>query len=88
LTETEAAVQGRNVKVVKFPWAASGRAVTLNRTDGLTKMLIDPETERILGVSICGVGAGEMIAEGVLAVEMGAVVSDFKTFDPPSPDAV
>ncbi len=85
ITETEATAQGRNVKVIKFPWAASGRAVTLNRTDGLTKMLIDPETERILGVSICGVGAGEMIAEGVLAVEMGAVVSDLKLSIHPHP---
>ena len=85
LTETQATAENRNIKVVKFPWAASGRAVTLNRTDGLTKMLIDPETERILGVSICGVGAGEMIAEGVLAVEMGAVVSDLKLSIHPHP---
>lgn len=85
LTETEATAQGREVKVVKFPWAASGRAVTLNRTDGLTKMIIDPETERILGMAICGVGAGEMISEGVLAVEMGALVSDLKLSIHPHP---
>ena len=85
LTETEAAAKGREVMVVKFPWAASGRAVTLNRTDGLTKMIIDPETERILGMAICGVGAGEMISEGVLAVEMGAVVSDLKLSIHPHP---
>ncbi len=78
LTETEATAQNREVKVVKFPWGASGRAVTLNRTDGLTKIIIDPQTERILGIAICGVGAGEMIAEGVLAIEMGAVVADLK----------
>ncbi|MCB9772674.1 MAG: dihydrolipoyl dehydrogenase [Candidatus Omnitrophica bacterium] len=85
LTETEAAAKGREVMVVKFPWAASGRAVTLNRTDGLTKMIIDPTTERILGMAICGVGAGEMISEGVLAVEMGAIVSDLKLSIHPHP---
>lgn len=78
LTETEAKTQGRNYAVAKFPWGASGRAITLDRVDGLTKLLIDPETERILGVSIVGPNAGEMIAEGVLAIEMGAVVTDLK----------
>jgi dihydrolipoamide dehydrogenase len=78
LTETEAQKAGRDIKVVKFPWAASGRAMTLDRTDGLTKLIIDPQTERILGVGIVGVGAGEMIAEGVLAIEMGSVASDLK----------
>lgn len=78
LTETEAKAQGRNFVVAKFPWGASGRAITLDRVDGLTKLLIDPETERILGVSIVGPNAGEMIAEGVLAIEMGAVVTDLK----------
>lgn len=76
LTETQAAAEGRNVKVARFPWPASGRAVTLDRTDGVTKFVIDPETERILGVGIAGVNAGEMISEGVLAVEMSAVVED------------
>lgn len=76
LTETEAKEAGREVKVVRFPWAASGRAQTLARTEGLTKMIIDPETERILGVGIVGPGAGEMIAEAVLAVETAAVVRD------------
>ena len=76
LTETEAARQGRKVEVARFPWAAIGRAVTIDRTDGTTKLVIDPETERVLGVGIAGAGAGELIAEGVLAVEMGALASD------------
>ena len=76
LTETEAARQGRKVEVARFPWAAIGRAVTIDRTDGTTKLVIDPETERVLGVGIAGAGAGELIAEAVLAVEMGALVSD------------
>jgi dihydrolipoamide dehydrogenase len=85
LTETEAKAQGRAVEVAKFPWAASGRAITLNRTDGLTKLIIDPQTERILGVSIVGPGAGELIAEGVLAIEMGAVAADLKLTIHPHP---
>jgi dihydrolipoamide dehydrogenase len=76
LTETQAKEQGRQVTVAKFPWAASGRAVTLDRTEGLTKLLIDPKTERVLGVGICGPGAGELIAEGVLAIEMCALAAD------------
>ena len=78
LTEQEAKQQGRPHKVVAFPWQASGRATTLDRNDGLTKLIIDPHTEQVLGVGICGVGAGEMIAEGALAVEMAARVSDLK----------
>ena len=76
LTETEARAAGRKVKVVRFPWAASGRAQTLDRTEGLTKLIFDPDTERVLGVGIVGPGAGEMIAEGVLAVETAAVARD------------
>jgi len=76
LTENEAAAQGRKIEVARFPWAASGRAITLNRTDGMTKLIVDPETERVLGVGIVGPGAGELIAEGTLAVEMGARASD------------
>jgi len=76
LTEKDAAQQQIAYEVNKFPWAASGRAVALNITNGLTKMLIDPSTKRILGVGIVGTGAGELIAEGVLAVEMGAVARD------------
>ena len=78
LTETEAAKQGKAVDVARFPWAASGRALTLDRTDGVTKLLIEPNTGRVLGVGICGPGAGEMIAEGVLAIEMGATAEDLK----------
>jgi len=76
LTEAEAQVRGKDVKISRFPWAASGRAVTLGRSDGLTKLISDRRTERVLGVGIVGVGAGELIAEAVLAVEMGARVSD------------
>lgn len=76
LTEAEAKQQGRKVQVARFPWAASGRATTLDRNDGVTKLIVDPETERVLGVGIVGPGAGELIAEGVLAVEMAALVSD------------
>lgn len=78
LTEKEAAEQGRKVEVAKFPWAASGRALTLDRTEGLTKLIIDPESERVLGVGIVGKGAGELIAEATLALEMAAVASDLK----------
>jgi dihydrolipoamide dehydrogenase len=76
LTETQAEKENREIKVAKFPWGASGRAVTLDRTDGMTKLLIDPATERVLGVGIVGVGAGELIAEGVVAIEMAARASD------------
>ncbi len=76
LTETQAEKEQREIKVAKFPWGASGRAVTLDRPDGLTKLIIDPQTERVLGVGIVGAGAGELIAEGVLAIEMAALASD------------
>ena len=76
LTETQAAKENREIKVAKFPWAASGRAVTLDRTEGMTKLLIDPATERVLGVGIVGPGAGELIAEGTLAIEMAALAKD------------
>jgi dihydrolipoamide dehydrogenase len=76
LTETEAKEQGRNVEVVKFPWVASGRAATLGRSDGLTKLIIDPGTERILGAGIVGPDAGKLISEAALAIEMAALASD------------
>ena len=85
LTETQAKDQGRNVTVARYPWGASGRAITLDRPDGMTKLLLDPDTERILGVGIAGAGAGELIAEGVLAIEMGAVASDVKLTIHPHP---
>ena len=76
LTETEAERQGQKVAVARFPWGASGRAITLGRTDGVTKLVLQPESGRVLGVGICGTGAGELISEGVLAVEMGANAQD------------
>jgi dihydrolipoamide dehydrogenase len=85
LTEAQAAKEGRHVTVAKFPWGASGRAITLDRTDGLTKLIIDPETERLLGVGLVGPGAGELIAEGVLAIEMGANATDLKLTIHPHP---
>ncbi len=85
LSETEAREKGIKVEVAKFPWGASGRATTLDRNDGLTKLIIEPETERILGVGIVGVGAGDMIAEGTLAIEMGAVVKDLELTIHPHP---
>jgi dihydrolipoamide dehydrogenase len=76
LTEAEAKERGVRYEVSKFPWSASGRALSFDRTDGVTKMIIDPETERVLGVGISGAGAGELIAEAVLAIEMGATAED------------
>jgi len=85
LTEAEAKEKGREVQVAKFPWAASGRALTFDRTDGLTKLIVDPGSERILGVGIVGYGAGELISEGVLAVEMGATAKDLALSVHPHP---
>jgi dihydrolipoamide dehydrogenase len=85
LTESEAKDKGIEVNVSKFSWGASGRALTLDRPDGLTKLLVEPETERILGVGIVGVGAGELISEGVLAVEMGATARDIADSVHPHP---
>jgi len=85
LTETEAKAKGMSVKTVRFPWAALGRALTMDRPDGVTKLVIEPETERILGVGIVGHGAGELISEGVLAVEMGATAKDLAETIHPHP---
>ncbi|OFV90551.1 MAG: dihydrolipoyl dehydrogenase [Acidobacteria bacterium RIFCSPLOWO2_12_FULL_65_11] len=85
LTEAQAAKESRAIAVAKFPWGASGRAITLDRTDGLTKLVIDPDTERLLGVGLVGPGAGELIAEGVLAIEMGATATDLKLSIHPHP---
>lgn len=76
LTERDAQAQNVPYELLKFPWSASGRAVALQITNGLTKLLVEPESKRVLGVGIVGTGAGELIAEGVLAVEMGAVARD------------
>jgi dihydrolipoamide dehydrogenase len=76
LTEIQAQKDNREIKVARFPWAASGRAMTIDRTEGMTKLLVDPQTERVLGMGIVGAGAGELIAEGVLAMEMGALAKD------------
>lgn len=85
VTETQAENEGREIAVAKFPWGASGRAMTLDRTEGMTKLIIDPETERVLGMGIVGAGAGELIAEGVLAVEMSALASDIRLTIHPHP---
>lgn len=85
LTETEAKARGKQVKIAKFPWGASGRAVTMGRTEGLTKLLVDPESERILGMGIVGVSASELISEGVVALEMGALAADLELCIHPHP---
>ncbi|HTS05309.1 MAG TPA: dihydrolipoyl dehydrogenase [Candidatus Eisenbacteria bacterium] len=85
LTEAQAQKENREIKVAKFPWAASGRAITLDRPEGMTKLIFDPQTERVLGVGIVGVGAGEMIAEGVLAIEMAALAKDIALTIHPHP---
>jgi dihydrolipoamide dehydrogenase len=85
LTETEAKRSGKKVEVGRFPWAASGRSITLGRTDGVTKVIVDPESKRVLGVGICGPGAGELIAEAVLAIEMGATAQDLDLTIHPHP---
>lgn len=76
LTEVQAQDQKLKFEVARFPWAASGRAITLDRTDGMTKLIIDTEDGRLLGMGIVGSGAGELIAEGTLALEMGALAED------------
>ena len=77
--------ENRPVKVVRFPWGASGRALTLDRQDGVTKLILDPDNGRVLGAGIVGAGAGELIAETVLAVEMGALASDLMLSIHPHP---
>ncbi len=76
LTEEQAKAENIPIEVIKYPWAASGRAVALGRTEGFTKLLIDPDSERILGIGIVGVNAGDILTEGVLAIEMGATARD------------
>jgi dihydrolipoamide dehydrogenase len=78
LTDAQAKADGIEVEVAKFPWGAASRAITVDRPEGLTKLLLDPKTGRVLGVGIVGSGAGELIAEGTLAIEMGASAEDLK----------
>ncbi|MBN1589483.1 MAG: dihydrolipoyl dehydrogenase, partial [Pirellulales bacterium] len=85
LTEEAAKAEGRTVAVAQFPWAASGRAQAVGRTEGLTKWIIDPESDRVLGCGIVGPGAGDLIGEGVLAIEMGAAVGDLSDSIHPHP---
>ena len=85
LTEAEAGKAGRKVEISRFPWAASGRAIAIDRVDGMTKLVIDPDTGRILGMGVVGSGAGELIAEGVLAIEMGATAEDLRLTVHPHP---
>ncbi len=85
LTEAQAVKENRKVTIARFPWGASGRAITLDRTDGLTKLILDPESERLLGIGLVGPGAGELVAEGVLAIEMGANATDLKLTIHPHP---
>lgn len=85
LTEADARQKGIPVEVAKFPWGASGRALTFDRPDGMTKLILDPETERVLGAGIVGLGAGELIGEALLAVEMGATAKDLALAVHPHP---
>ena len=85
LTEVEAKEKGIATEVAKFPWTASGRALSFDRPDGLTKLIIEPKTERVLGVGIVGAGAGELIGEGVVAIEMGATARDLAETVHPHP---
>lgn len=78
ITETEALNRNIPYRLAAFPWSAAGRATSLDRNDGLTKMIVDPTSEMILGIGIVGVGAGELIAEGALAIEMGCTITDLK----------
>jgi len=85
LTEEQAKKEGRKHEVAIYPWAASGRAIALGRTEGLTKILVDPDTDRILGVGIVGAGAGELISEATLAIEMGCEATDLAETIHPHP---
>jgi dihydrolipoamide dehydrogenase len=76
LTAEQAKREGIEVAVVQYPWQASGRAVANGRTDGMTKWLIEPGTDRVLGCGIVGAGAGELISEAIVAIEMGATIRD------------
>jgi dihydrolipoamide dehydrogenase len=85
LTEEQAKSEGINYEVAKYPWAASGKAVALGRTEGFTKLLVDPDSQRILGVGIVGVNAGDILTEAVVAIEMGATARDLAESIHPHP---
>ena len=85
LTETEARAQKIKIKTAKMPWRGNGRTLTLGRDDGMTKLIVDPETDRLLGMAVVGPGAGELIAEGVVAMEMAAVSEDLRKSIHPHP---
>jgi dihydrolipoamide dehydrogenase len=85
MTEEEARSRKLEARISRFPWAASGRALSLNRTDGSTKIIAHPETDQILGVGIVGSGAGDLISEAVLAMEMGATAADLAMTIHPHP---
>jgi dihydrolipoamide dehydrogenase len=78
ITEAEAKAQGREVKIAKLPWRAIGRTLTLAREDGITKLIVDPANDRVLGIGLAGPGAGELIAEAALAIEMAATATDLR----------
>jgi dihydrolipoamide dehydrogenase len=85
LTEEQAKAEGIEVEVARYPWAASGRAVALGRTEGFTKLLIDPDSQRILGIGIVGINAGDILTEAVVAIEMGATARDLAESIHPHP---
>jgi dihydrolipoamide dehydrogenase len=85
LTVEEANRAGRDIAVAQYPWQASGRAIAIGRTDGLTKWIVDPTTDRVLGCGIVGAGAGELISEAVVAIEMGCTVRDIAESIHPHP---
>jgi dihydrolipoamide dehydrogenase len=76
VTETEAKAKGMEIEKGAFPWAASGRALSIARTEGMTKLILDKETKRVIGAGLVGINAGELLAEAVLAIEMGATAED------------
>ena len=78
LTEAQAQAEGRDFEIAKFPWGASGRAIAIDSPEGVTKLVLDKKTGRVLGVGIAGAGAGELIAEGTLAIEMGTTAEDLR----------
>jgi dihydrolipoamide dehydrogenase len=85
LTETQANAEDRAVETAVFPWAASGRSLSMGRSDGMTKLIVEPETNRVLGAGIVGVNAGELLAEAVLAIEAGLDAEDIALTIHPHP---